>query len=98
VKCLAYKARNKGSLLGFADLEMKGGLILCDCTVHESRGTRWVSPPGKPMIGADGAAIRKDGKTAYAPVVRFASKEVRDLWSNAAVRAIAAFLGQAPSP
>src|SRR4051794_26014927 len=49
----------------------------------------WASPPSKPMLSRDGEAVR-DGadKIRYVPIIMFASKELRDKFSNAIVDAM----------
>lgn len=91
MKCLSFKPLEKNTLKGFATLEMGNGLVLQDCTLHESPKGRWVSPPGRPMVDAHGQVVMKDGKAQYAAVVSFTTKAKRDQWSAAAVAAIFAF-------
>ena len=93
MKCIKFKDMKKGALLGFADLEMDSGMIINECTLLESNGSRWVSPPGKPQIDKDKQVVFKDGKMQYTAVIAFRDKAVRDKWSAAAVVAIEAFLG-----
>jgi hypothetical protein len=38
MKCVAFKRLERGSLIGFADLEMCGGLRLLGCTMHRANG------------------------------------------------------------
>ena len=91
MKCLSFKALEKNTMRGIASLEMPAGKVLNDCTLDENREGMWVSPPGRLMVDANGCVVTKDGKTQYAQVVSFASKEKRDRWSSAAVEAIEAF-------
>ena len=51
--CVGFKRLERGSLLGFADLQMDSGLVLLGCTFHHSNGKRWVNPPGRPQLDAD---------------------------------------------
>lgn len=93
MKCLEYKEMRKGSLIGFATLEMDSGLIIKDCTFCEGGGRQWVSPPGKPQIDKDGTVVRDDnGKQKYVNIIQFRTKEIQDNWSGQAVRAIAAHI------
>lgn len=99
MKCLNFKALARGSLQGFADLQMDSGLILLGCTLHRSNCKAWVNPPGRPQLDAERKPMRgNDGKLLYAPVIDFADKRVRFKWSGQAVAAIDQFLdGKAPA-
>jgi len=92
MKCVSFKSLERGSLLGFADLQMDSGLILLGCTFHESNGKRWCSPPGRPQLDGDKKPMLENGKVIYAPVIDFADKSLRFKWSAQAVAAIDAFL------
>jgi len=76
---------NKGTLLGFATVEMPSGLVMYDVGVHRSGSNAWASPPGKPQLDRDKQPIVKDGKLQYAKVVGFTSKDRRDRWSDAII-------------
>ena len=44
------------------------------------------SPPSKPMIDRDGAAMKDAaGKMRYSPLIEFTSKEVRERFSAAVI-------------
>ncbi len=77
----------KGSLLGFAKVEMPSGMILHDVTILMGERGPWASPPSKPMIDKDGVAMRdaSTGKTRYSPLIEFSSKEIREKFSNAVI-------------
>lgn len=93
MKCIKFKAMEKGALLGFADLEMDSGMVIHECTLMLSNGSKWVSPPGKPQLDANKAPVYKDGKMQYTAVITFRDKAIRQKWSDAAVRAVEAFTG-----
>jgi hypothetical protein len=97
MKLVKYKAVPRGSLLGFADLELKSGLILKECSFHESNGKRWCSPPAKPILDPQRNPVIKDGKAQYAPVIEFTDKDIRRRWSDQAVAVIEESLGLSPS-
>ena len=81
----------KGSLLGFARVELPSGMILHDVTILTGERGPWASPPSKPMIDRDGVAMKDtNGKVRYSPIVEFASKEVRERFSAAVVDALRA--------
>ncbi len=77
-----WRPMRKGSLLGFAKVELPSGMILSDVTILQGERGAWASPPSKPMIGRDGMAMKDaSGKVKYQPLVEFTSKEVRDRFS-----------------
>ena len=81
----------KGSLLGFAKVELPSGMVLIDVTILSGERGAWASPPSKPMIDRDGVAMKDaNGKVKYSPLVEFASKEVRERFSSAVVEALRA--------
>lgn len=92
MQCVHFKPMQRGALLGFADLALKSGLIVRECTLHESNGSRWVTPPGKPMLDKDKRPVVRNGKVQYAPVIEFRDKLTRRRWSGEAVSAIDAYL------
>jgi hypothetical protein len=58
IKILDWRTLRKGSLLGFAKVEFRSGLIISDVTILTSEKGPWASPPSKPMIGRDGAIMK----------------------------------------
>ena len=89
MKVLDWREMRKGSLLGFAKIELPSGMVLNDCTVLMGNNGPWASPPSKPMISKDGIAMKDaEGKQKYVPIVEFASKEVRERWSAGVVEAV----------
>ena len=86
-----WRPLRKGSLVGFVKVELPSGMILNDVTVLSGDRGAWASPPSKPMIDRDGIAMKDaNGKLKYSPVIEFASKEVRERFSNAVVEALRA--------
>jgi len=86
IQILQWKPLRKGSLLGFAKIEMPSGMILSDVTVLQGGRGAWASPPSKPLIDRDGMVLKDaNGKIRYAPLVEFTSKEIRDRFSAAVI-------------
>jgi hypothetical protein len=79
-----WKPYAKNTLVGFVSLELPSGLIIHGCTVHEKNGSRWIGLPAKQYT--------KDGTQTWAPLVEFASKEVREKFQALALAAIDAYL------
>ena len=65
------KPMRKNSLLGFFDLEMPSGLIVCGAMLFEKNGKRWVGFPSKEWT-------KQDGTKGYNPLLEFASREISD--------------------
>ena len=86
-----FRPMRKGSLLGFAKVELPSGMILSDVTILSGERGPWASPPSKPMIGRDGTAMTDaNGKVKYSPIVEFTSKEVRQRFSDGVVEGLRA--------
>lgn len=88
MRILEFKTFEKNSLRGFCDVEMPSGMIIHGITIFEKDGTRWASPPSKAAIGKSGTQIHRDGKPLYNPIVSFTTKELRDKWSDAVIKAL----------
>ena len=89
MKIAEWRAVRKNSLLGFAKVELPGGVVMSDATILSSERGRWASPPSKPMTNRDCAVVKdQNGKVRYSLIAEFTSKEVRDWLSNALVEAL----------
>lgn len=90
LRLISWKAMTKGSLRGFATVEISSiGLKIHDCVVHVSHGKAWAGLPNRPQIDKDGHHRRDTNrKPAYAPVIEWTSRERRDRFSEAVVRAV----------
>jgi len=89
INCTDFRTYHRNTLRGFASItiaELK--LEIRDVAVHEKGGTRWAQLPAKPQI-KDGALVKDaSGKVQYSPIMDFMSREVRDAFSAAVVRAV----------
>ena len=84
-----WRPMRKGSLLGFARVELPSGMILHDVTVLTGERGPWASPPSKPMIDRDGVAMKDvNGKARYTPLIEFTSKGIRERFSDAVIAAL----------
>ncbi len=97
MKCVGFKRLERGSLQGFADVQLDSGLVLLGCTLHRSNGKAWVNPPGRPQLDAEKKPIVENGKIAYAPVIEFVDTKTRFKWSAQAVAAIEEYQSKAPA-
>ena len=93
VLCTAFKAYEKNTLRGFADLWLRAArLHVRGCAVHEKNGKRWVQLPARPQLDKDRNLVKGDGgKVAYATILEFDSREVADKFNAAALKAIEDF-------
>ena len=89
--CSAFKALHRGTLKGFADIEIRElHMTVFGCAVHEKGDKRWCQLPSKPML-KDGSAVTDDsGKVKYFPSMAFSSREVADAFSSATIAAVVA--------
>ncbi|NBB69095.1 MAG: hypothetical protein GVY33_02040 [Alphaproteobacteria bacterium] len=85
-----WRPINKGTLLGFATVEMPSGMVIHDVGINRNGDGTWASPPGKPQLDRDKQLIFKNGKLQYAKVVGFTSKDRRDRWSDAIIAELTA--------
>jgi hypothetical protein len=85
-----WKPRVSGTLRGFFSASLPSGLVLHECMLHERDGAWWISFPSKPMLGADGVALRDDGgKVRYsAPLISFVSRQAKDRFTNQMLAAL----------
>jgi hypothetical protein len=58
--------------------------------LHERDGKWWISFPSKPMVGADGVALRDErGKVRYgAPIIEFANPQARSRFIELVLEAL----------
>ena len=87
--CLSWRPQRSNTLRGFADIGFPNGLVLCDITVHEGHGKRWVAPAGIPVLDADRRRRqRPDGRGGYRPSARFAHSDARERFKMAVLAAL----------
>jgi hypothetical protein len=94
-----FRSLPHNSLLGFARVRMPSGMIFSDCAINWTAGRYWAAPASKPQVNRDGVCLRgKDGKILYVTIVGFASKELRDKFSDAILDALRASHPEALAP
>ena len=94
VTCTSWTSFERNTLQGFADLFLRAvQLNLRGCAVHKKGDRRWVQLPAKPQLDTNRELIRDEGgKIQYAPIANFDSREVSDRFSEAALKAIDAYV------
>jgi hypothetical protein len=76
-RLLRWVPLSKGTLRGFADIELPSGLRIYGCPVHVAgNGRSWAGLPGKPQIDRDDRVIRIEGKVQYTRVNEWASPDL----------------------
>jgi hypothetical protein len=82
-----WKPFVRNTLQGFLTLTTPGGMIIHGCTLHSKGDARWVGMPAEKFA-------KQDGTSGYKQIIEFASREARDDFNAAAIRAIDQFLGR----
>ena len=84
-----FKPLRKNNLLGFARVRMPSGVIFHDVSIHNSSGSWWAAPASKTQINRDGVCLRgKENEILYVPIVGFASRELRNKFSDAVIESM----------
>jgi hypothetical protein len=65
------KTLNKGTLVGVFDLEFPSGLQVVGAKLMSNEKRHWIAFPSRPWTN-------KDGKTEYADIIKFSTKEAKD--------------------
>lgn len=83
-----WKPFEKNTLRGFCTITLPSGLVIKDCSYHRYEdGRRWVSMPGKPYTG-------KNGAVTYTNILDFTSKEAKAKFQQMALEAVDGLLQQ----
>jgi hypothetical protein len=85
-----WKERESGTLRGFFSASLPSGLELHELMLRHRDGSWWLSFPAKPLLGADGTALRDErGKVRYGtPLMSFASQDARERFKQAVLDAL----------
>jgi len=79
----------RSTLRGFARVRMPSGMIFHDVAIHAKGDAAWASPASKPMLDRNSVAVRDgEDKIRYVPLVTFASRELRDRFSEGVIEAL----------
>jgi len=89
IVCTSFRPFHRNTLFGFAEIVISElGLKLKDVALHEKGNSRWAALPAKPQI-KDGSLVKNaDGRLEYFAIADFTSREIRDAFSAAVVRAV----------
>lgn len=91
IKCLKFKALEKGKLRGFADLLIGPvGPVLRECALTEGPDGDWIALPSK--------SYEHNGGRKWSRLVEFPDREVYDDFQRSAVKAIRDFRRKGGEP
>ena len=91
IRLLKWIPQKKGTLRGFADVELPNGLKIYGCPVHVAvNGRAWAGFPGRPQIDRDDRLIRQDGRAQYTRILEWATRELGNGFSDAVVELVRA--------
>ena len=101
MRLISFRSFVKGSLRGFATVQLPIGLTIEDCPVFVGRNSAWAALPAKPVLDRDGRQVKPDGKPQYAAVLKWRDRDLNDRFSTAVVELVrqdypAALNGEAP--
>lgn len=90
MRLVRFKSLVKGSLRGFATVELSIGLTIEDCPVLIGRAGAWATLPGRPVLDRDGRQVRADGRVQFAAILKWRDRELQNRFSAAVVELIRA--------
>jgi hypothetical protein len=86
MRLVTWKPLIKGSVHGFATIELPIGLKLIDCPILIGRDGPWASLPSKPQVDKQGRQKADvNGKRAFEPVLEWRDRGLADRFSAAVV-------------
>jgi hypothetical protein len=85
MRLISFKPLVKGSLRGFATVQLPIGLTIEDCPVLVGRNGAWAALPAKPVLDREGRQVKPDGKPQYIPVLKWRDRDLTDRFSAAVV-------------
>jgi hypothetical protein len=89
MRLLSWRPFVKGSLRGFATVQLPIGLKIDEVPVFVGDKGGWANLPGKPILDADGRhKIDADSKPVHAALAEWRNHELADGFSHAVVAAV----------
>lgn len=85
MRLLSWKPISKGSLRGFATVELPIELKLVDCPIFVGPNGPWSALPSKPVLDCEGRQARPSGKPQFAPVVEWRNRGLAERFSAAVI-------------
>lgn len=97
IKLTEWRALEKNTLRGFADIRFPFGLVVKGITVHKKNGQSWAAMPVKPQIEQDGSLRREpDGKIKYISILEWADRATSERFSAAVIALVEEQHGRLP--
>jgi hypothetical protein len=91
MRLVGWRPLTKGSLRGFASIELPIGLKIFDVPVLVGKNGPWASLPSKPQIDREGRQkTGADGKAAFSPVLEWRDRDLANRFSEAVVALVLA--------
>ena len=81
MRLVGWKPLVKGTLRGFANVELPTGLRLIDCPIFVGPNGPGAALPSKPVLDCEGRQARPSGKPEFAPVVEWRNWGLADRFS-----------------
>ena len=81
MRLVSWKTSVKGTLRGFATVELPIELKLVDCPIFVGPNGPWAALPSKPVLDCEGRQARPSGKPQFAPVVEWRNRGLADRFS-----------------
>jgi hypothetical protein len=89
MRLLSWRPFVKGSLRGFATVQLPIGLKIDEVPVFVGDKGGWANLPGKPILDADGRhKIDANSKPVHAALAEWRNHELADGFSHAVVAAV----------
>jgi hypothetical protein len=89
ITCEAWRPLQKNTLQGFVTITIAElALRVHDVAIHQKSSSAWAALPARPWVKGTEVVTGDDGKIQYSAILEFASKEVRDAFSVAVIKAV----------
>jgi len=85
MRLVSWKALVKGTLRGFAKVELPIELKLVDRPIFVGPNGPWAALPSRPVLDCEGRQARPSGKPQFAPVVEWRNQSLGDRFSAAVI-------------
>lgn len=85
MRLVRWKPLVKGTLRGFANVELPIGLRLIDCPIFVGPNGPGAALPSKPVLDCEGRQARPSGKPQFAPVVEWRNRGLAERFSAAVI-------------
>src|SRR5262249_5832774 len=91
LRLIEFRSIVKGSLRGFATVELPIGLKIHDVVIVAGSRGCWANMPSRPQIDQDGRQPRNaNGKPRYSPTLEWRDRDLANRFSAAVIAAIRA--------